>query len=159
MPGRFRLLRRQYAGSFEKFLADFRSRIPGTKPHDVELIEVYAYVVSYSADQDGTVRMAFDEAGALVPEVWARWLAWDPVVMAAEAKNAEALSTLRAVWIDAGNHDEYHLDAGATAFHRAVTAAGLPAERIHFELFDAGHGGIEYRYPLAISWLAKHLSS
>ncbi|WP_192810203.1 hypothetical protein [Actinomadura rudentiformis] len=33
---------------------------------------------------------------------------------------------LRALWIDAGNQDEYHLDAGAAAFRRMVSAAGVP---------------------------------
>ncbi|MFB4279046.1 hypothetical protein ACBJ59_27405 [Nonomuraea sp. MTCD27] len=60
--------------------------------------------------------------------------------------------------MDAGNRDEYFLDFGAVAFHRAVRAAGVPGERVHFELFDAGHGGIEYRYPLALAWLARRLT-
>jgi hypothetical protein len=28
----------------------------------------------------------------------------------------------------------------------------------HFELFDAGHGGIDYRYPLSLAWLAERLA-
>jgi uncharacterized Tic20 family protein len=28
---------------------------------------------------------------------------------------------------------------------------------VFFELFAAGHGGIEYRYPLAIRYLAERL--
>jgi hypothetical protein len=45
------------------------------------------------------------------------------------------------------------------AFRRAVEAAGVPADRVAFELFDAGHGGIEYRYPLALAWLARRLTA
>jgi hypothetical protein len=29
---------------------------------------------------------------------------------------------------------------------------------VHFELFDAGHGGIDYRYPLALSWLCRQIA-
>jgi hypothetical protein len=29
---------------------------------------------------------------------------------------------------------------------------------VQFELFDAGHGGIEYRYPLSLKYLADRLS-
>jgi hypothetical protein len=29
---------------------------------------------------------------------------------------------------------------------------------VHFELFDAGHGGIDWRYPLALAYLAERLS-
>ena len=48
-------------------------------------------------------------------------------------------------------------DLGATAFHRAAQQAGVPDERMHFELFEGTHGGIEYRYPLAVAWLAEQL--
>jgi S-formylglutathione hydrolase FrmB len=158
MPRRARLLRDHYGGSYEKFLADFRSRIAGTKDGDIDLIEVYAYAAAYSADDDGTVRIPFDDTGAMIPEVWERWLAWDPVVMAAKPQHAEALRSLRAIWIDAGIRDEYYLDFGATAFRRAVQAAGVPGDRVYFELFDAGHAAIEYRYPLALAWLCQRLT-
>lgn len=153
-----RKLRDSYGGSFDTFLADFRTRIAGTKDMDLELLEIYGYAAAYSADPDGTVRIPFDDTGAVVPEVWERWLAWDPVRMAAREEFAQALRSMRAVWIDAGNRDEYYLDLGATAFRRALSAAGVADERVSFELFDAGHGGIEYRYPLALTWLAERLS-
>lgn len=158
LPDRFRMLRNEYGGSYDKFLADLGGRIVGTKPSDVELVEIYAYAAAYSADQDGTVRLPFDEIGAIVPDVWRRWLAWDPVVMAEQPKYAEALRSMRALWIDAGNRDEFHLDAGAAAFRREVARAGVPDDRVRFELFDAAHGGIEYRYPLSISWLSRMLT-
>jgi hypothetical protein len=71
---------------------------------------------------------------------------------------AEALRSLRAVWLDAGTRDEWYLDLGAQAFREALRTAGLPDERVHFELFDAGHGRIEYRYPLALTWLCRQLT-
>jgi hypothetical protein len=78
--------------------------------------------------------------------------------MAARPGHAEALRSLRAIWIDAGTRDEYHLDFGAVAFRRAVEAAGVAGDDVHFELFDAGHRAIEYRYPLALAWLAERLT-
>ncbi|MFC4114944.1 alpha/beta hydrolase [Nonomuraea zeae] len=157
-PGLARRLRDMYDGSYDAFLADFRGRLAGTKEGDLELLEMYAYAAAYSADDDGKVHMPFDDTGAVVPEVWRRWLARDPVVMAGEPRYAEALRSMRAIWVDAGNRDEYFLDAGAVAFRRALEAAGVPDERVYFELFDAGHGGIEYRYPLALAWLAHRLT-
>ncbi|PZG51491.1 enterochelin esterase [Spongiactinospora gelatinilytica] len=158
-PARARLLRDHHDGSYPGFLADFRSRIAGTRPGDLELMEIYAYAAAYSADGDGTVRIPFDDTGAVVPAVWERWLAHDPVLMAARPAHAEALRSMRAIWIDAGAGDEYYLDFGAVAFRRAVQAAGVPGERVHFELFDAGHAGIEYRYPLALAWLCERLAA
>ncbi|MEU4395728.1 alpha/beta hydrolase-fold protein [Kribbella sp. NPDC023855] len=158
---RSRLLRDLYDGSYVRFLADFRARSAARsviRPADLELIEVYAYASAYSADEDGTVRIPFDDTGAMVPAIWDRWLAWDPVVMAGQPVYSEALRSLRAIWIDAGDKDEYYLDLGATAFRRALATAGVPDDRIHFELFDGGHGGIDYRYPLALTWLLERIA-
>ena len=156
-PGVARTLRDRYNGSYEAFLAGFRERGPAG-PGDMDLLGTYAYAAAYSADDDGTVRLPFDANGALVPGVWERWLAWDPVRMARRERYAEALRSMRAVWIDAGTRDEYHLDLGATAFHQAALDAGLPAERVRFELFEAGHDAIDHRYPLALDWLCRRLT-
>jgi S-formylglutathione hydrolase FrmB len=161
-PNVARDLRDTYGGPVDaamgRFLTDFRSRIAGTKKTDMGFIEQYGYAACYSADEDGTVRQPFDDTGQVIPEIWDRWLAWDPVLMAARPEYAEALRSLKAVWIDAGTRDEYFLDFGAVAFRRAIEAAGVPDESVYFELFDAGHGAIEYRYPLALAWLAERLS-
>jgi hypothetical protein len=76
--------------------------------------------------------------------------------MARTAEGAAALRSMRAIWIDAGKRDEYFLDLGAEAFRRECVTAGAP--EVRFELFDAKHGAIEYRYPLAIAWLADRLA-
>ena len=39
-----------------------------------------------------------------------------------------------------------------------VRVAWLPEERVHFELFAAGHRGIDYRYPLALAWLCHRIA-
>jgi hypothetical protein len=154
-----RLLRDHYRGSYDAFFADLRGRIFGTKESDPKLIEVYAYAAAYSAEPDGRVLLPFDDTGRLIPEVWQRWLACDPVRMAGEERYAEALRSMRAIWIDAGTRDEWYLDLGSTAFRRAVAEAGVPAERVYFELFDATHGFIEYRYPLALAWLIRTMGA
>lgn len=157
-PGLARALRDHHDGSYDNFLADFRSRPAGTKESDMLLIEVYGYSAAYSPTPEGTPLVPFDDTGAVVPEIWERWLEWDPVQMARRDEYAESLNSLRAIWIDAGSRDEWNLDFGAVAFRRAVEAAGVPDERVHFELFEAGHGGIDYRYPLALEWLCHRIS-
>lgn len=157
-PDLARTLRDEYDGSYEAFNADRAGRLHGTKDSDMDLIEMYGYASAYSGNPDGTVTMPFDDVGAVIPEVWSRWLSRDPVQMATEPRYAEALRSQRAIWIDAGTRDEYYLDFGAQAFHRNVTAAGVQENSVHFELFNAKHGAIEYRYPLALSWLCNNLT-
>lgn len=150
-----RALREEYDGSYEKFWESFRGRVPMSRASDGTLVEHYGYAAAYSADPDGTVRLPFDVAtGALVPQVWQRWLAWDPVRMA--ARHAAALRSQKAIWIDAGKKDEWYLDLGAEAFRRALEAVGV--DDYHFELFDATHAGIDYRYPMSLAFLAGRLS-
>ena len=36
--------------------------------------------------------------------------------------------------------------------------AGLPEERLHFELFPGGHRGVSHRYPLSLAYLVGALS-
>jgi S-formylglutathione hydrolase FrmB len=156
-PQAARALRDHHDGSFDAFWTDFRSRPGRSKPGDAALINEWAMAACYSTDADGTVRLPFEPAtGRLIPETWERWLAWDPVRMV--ATHADALRGLRAIWIDAGRSDEYFLDLGAEAFRSELAAIGLDDGRVRFELFDGGHGGMEWRYPEAIGWLAERLA-
>ncbi|NKE59680.1 enterochelin esterase [Lentzea sp. PSKA42] len=148
---------RDYDHDIQKWWADFRSRTAFTKPEDMELLGILGVAACFSAAEDGTPELPFHPVtGAPLPQVWQRWLDWDPVRMV--PGHAEAVRSLRAVWIDAGRSDEYFLDLGAEAFRAEIAQAGLPDERVHFELFDAGHGGIDYRYPLSLAWLADRLA-
>jgi S-formylglutathione hydrolase FrmB len=150
-----RALRDDYAGSYEKFWEDFRSRPPMSKDSDGHLMNNWCMAACYSADDDGTVRLPFDvDTGQLIPEVWERWLAWDPVRMA--PKHADALRSMKAIYVDAGKRDEWFLDLGAEAFRRELEKLGVTD--YFFELFDATHMGIEYRYPQSLKYLAERLS-
>jgi S-formylglutathione hydrolase FrmB len=150
-----RTLRDHYDGSFERFWEDFRSRPAIGKDSDSTLLNDWCMAACYSADDDGTVQLPYDTAtGRLRPEVWERWLAWDPVRMV--ARYADALRSQKAIYIDAGRRDQFFLDLGAEAFRRELEAIGV--SDIFFELFDATHSAIEYRYPLAIKYLAERLS-
>ena len=150
-----RALRDEYGGSFEAWRGSLLERPFGTRASDHHLLNVWAMAACYSADPDGSVRLPFDlETGRLLPEIWERWLRWDPVRMAPE--RSEALRSLRAIYLDAGRRDEYFLDLGAAAFKKELDRIGV--REVRFELFDAGHGGIEYRYPVALAYLARHLA-
>lgn len=150
-----RVLRDSYDGSYEKFWADFRSRPAFSKESDVLLLNDWCMAACYSADADGTVHMPYNlTTGALVEDVWARWLACDPVRMAPQ--HAEALRGMKAIYIDAGKHDQFYLDLGAEAFRQAL--AKLDINDVFFELFQGTHTAIEYRYPLSLKYLAERLA-
>jgi S-formylglutathione hydrolase FrmB len=150
-----RFLRDHYDGSFDRFWEEFRTRPAFSGKGDPELLNIWAMAACYSADEDGTIRLPFDTAtGQVVPEIFERWLVWDPVRMV--PRHADALRSQRAIYIDSGTRDEYFLDLGAEAFRRALAEIGVTD--VFFELFDAAHGAIEYRYPIALQYLAERLS-
>jgi hypothetical protein len=148
---------RKYDHDIERWWDDFRSRPAFTEEADQTLLMTLGCSACFSAREDGTPELPFDpRTGVLRPAAWQRWLDWDPVRMV--PRYADAVRSLRAVWIDAGTRDEWFLDLGAEAFRDEVARVGLADDRVYFELFDAGHGGIDYRYPRALSWLAHRLA-
>ena len=109
----------------------------------------------YSADVDGTIHVPYEpQTAELKPEIWERWLAWDPVRMV--PRYTDALRSQKAIYVDAGTRDDAYLDLGAEAFRAALEEIGI--SDYFFELFDGTHAGIEYRYPLAVKYLAEKLA-
>jgi hypothetical protein len=152
-----RALRDEYDGSYDAFWASFRSRPGRPRRSDGVLLNVWCMAACYSTDVDGTVRLPFEIAtGRVIPEIWERWLAWDPVRMV--SSHAEAMRAMRGVWIDAGRSDDFYLDLGAEAFRAEIARVGVEEDVIRFELFEGTHSGIEWRYPEAIAWLAERLA-
>jgi S-formylglutathione hydrolase FrmB len=149
-----RTLRDHYESSYEVFF----ERLPEEDPFDYDRhspIEIYGYAACYSPDPErpGKALLPFDlSSGRLIDDVWQQWLEHDPVVMA--PGHADALRSMRRIYIDAGKGDEYFLDLGARAFAAELDKLGV-AHTI--ELFDGKHGGITYRYPGAIRELALAL--
>ena len=153
-PRFVRTLRDDYEGSFEVFF----ERIAELGRFDLERfrpIELYGYAAAYSPDPaaPGKALLPVDLAtGALVEDVWAQWLEKDPVRMA--PAHADALRSMRRIYVDAGSRDEYFLDLGAQAFAARLDAIG--AEHT-LELFDGTHSGVAWRYPGAIRELVTAL--
>jgi S-formylglutathione hydrolase FrmB len=152
-----RALRDTYGGSYEQFWDSFRSRVGPIPSSDYPILNMWTMAACFSTDPDGTVRIPFETAtGRLIPEVWDRWLAWDPVRMV--AGHADALRGLSGIWIDAGTSDEFYLDLGATAFRDELAGIGVTEPVVHFELVGGTHSDLEHRYPMAIAWLAERIS-
>jgi S-formylglutathione hydrolase FrmB len=152
-------LRNRYDGSYERFWEDFRSgRAVFESGVDPMLANTYAEACAYSPRDDGSVELPFRiETGELVAEVWARWLARDPVRLA--ATHGDALRQARAIWVDAGRNDEYHLELAAIAFHEAVQAAGVADDVVRFELHEGTHRGTNWRHELSLAFLAERLAA
>jgi enterochelin esterase family protein len=123
---------------------------------DVTLLNVLAMSACYSPDaaQPLGIRLPFDtRTGEIIPEVWERWLKHDPVRMVEHY--ADALRTLKLLYLDAGTRDEFALDIGAR-----ILAARLKEHDIAFvqEEFDDGHFNISYRYDRSLEHISKAIT-
>ena len=150
-----RELRDRFDGSYEVFF----HRLAQADHFDWSMFgrpfEMYGYACAYSPDpaRPGGALLPFElSTGKLVQDIWEQWLEHDPVRMA--PRHADALRSMRRIYLDAGRGDEYFLDLGAQAFAQELTTLGVAHT---LELFDGKHGGIGYRYPGAIRELVLAL--
>jgi Putative esterase len=148
-------LRDHFDGSLDAMLDQVRQAEHFDWGKFGEAYSTYACAAAYSPDPNdpSKVRLPFEvETGRLIDEVWARWLALDPVRMA--ARHAEALRSMRRIYLDAGRSDDWFLDLGAQAFAGELEKIGA---EYTLELFDGTHSGFAHRYPGAIRELVLAL--
>jgi len=149
-PAVARTLRDHFEGSFETLRERLREADTLDWSRFGAALSAYAMAAAYSPGQ-----LPFDvKTGRLIEDVWRQWLSWDPVRMASE--HANALRSMRRIYLDAGRHDEFFLDLGAQAFSAELERLG--AEHT-LELFDGTHGGVSYRYPRAVAELVRALAA
>jgi enterochelin esterase family protein len=146
----------RHGGTVERFLRAWQ-RMP--RKADGALfpaINTIAMASCYSPNR--RARLGFDlpfdlRTGAIVPAVWRRWLAWDPVQMVARYRRN--LRRLRLVYLDCGTRDEYHLQYGARMVARRLRRLGV---RLVHEEFPDGHGNVQYRYDRSFTRLSRALA-
>jgi S-formylglutathione hydrolase FrmB len=143
-----RTLRDRFDGSVETFLAAVAQADPFDWGRYGTVLSTYACAAAY-ADAQLPFQIG---TGRIVDDIWARWLEHDPVRMA--STHAEALRSMRRIYLDAGRSDEYFLDLGAQALAVELDKVGA---NYSLELFDGRHGGISHRYPGAIRELVVAL--
>jgi enterochelin esterase family protein len=141
-------------GSARAFVEEFERRDKRPQ-HFYATIEMLGYAAAYSplAAEAFAFELPFDAAtGELRDDVFARWLAYDPVERV--AAGSDALARLRLRYLDCGRRDEYGLDIGARIFAQRVRDLGLD---VRHEEFDDDHRNVGYRYEVSLPALAAVL--
>lgn len=91
--------------------------------------------------------------GAQRTEVWAKWLAHDPIEAA--AKHQDALRGMKLLYFDCGRFDEYNLVYGARLFAQKLRELNIP---FTFEEFEGGHRNVQYRYDVSFAAISAAFS-
>ncbi len=143
---------REHGGSIERFWASMLEQ-SDPSPAVFAAVNTIAMAACYSPGPDGEPELPFAmEDCSLRPDVWERWLAWDPVRMLPD--HLEELRTMRAISLECGLRDEYNLYGGTAMLHAQLERAGIGHR---FELFEGRHGHLTPRYAPLVAWLAERL--
>jgi S-formylglutathione hydrolase FrmB len=143
------------AGGVEQFLREFEG-LPKKTHQAMEVLNILAMAACYSPNPSAPLGIDLPvtiPAGEIRGDVWRRWEANDPVHMARE--HADALRSLKKIYLDAGTSDEWNLHIGARIFATRLDEFGV--SYVHEE-FNDSHMGIQYRYDRSFSELANALA-
>lgn len=139
-----------------------RDTLESIRPKDTRFmrtVSTLAYGMAYAPDPDAPdgFQMPIDlETGALREDVWARWLAHDPVRMIDQPGMADALRSYKLLYFDCGSKDEFSLQVGARVMVKKLRALGIEP---HYEEFPDGHFNIHYRYDSSLPMLSEAIQA
>lgn len=128
--------------SIDTFL-DYFYKADKVSGDDFQTLMVLAMAATYDPDPENPteIRLPVDlYTGEFNQERWKHWLEDDPIVLINDY--ADNLRDLDVVYIDCGDHDQYHLVYGARQFHKKLDA--LDIDHI-YEEFPDNHSSIDYR--------------
>ncbi len=141
------------------FLADFSPKMFPKPAAFFDVIHISAMAACYSPNPDSPC--GFDlpfefHTGLLKPDVWQRWLNFDPINMLNNPQNVEALRQMRHIFIDCGNQDEYTLHYGARIFSQRLKELNIAH---HHEEFAGGHRHTAFRYDVSLAFMSHIFSA
>lgn len=120
------------------------------------VVNILAMAASYDPDPAEflgiRLPVTFDTC-EIIEQRWRNWLRHDPAV--ALESGAENLRSLKALYIDCGDRDQFNLLYGARRFVRRLRELGI-AHR--YEEFPDNHSSIDYRMDESLPFLANALS-
>jgi len=144
--------------SIDKLLTHFEE-LPKLGRDDFHMLELLAMAASYDPDPEPGrgVRLPVDLfTGEMIPERWANWLAHDPVEMARDLGFIENARSLKGLYIECGEHDQYALVYGARALSTRLTENGVEHR---YEEFDDDHTAVDYRQDVSFPFLFEALTT
>lgn len=142
-------------GRIRRFLEAIWNK-PNPTSAEVHCLMSLAMAATYDPDpeQPERLRVPFDlETGELIPERWQSWLQHDPVNLV--ARHADALKTLRGLFIDCGWRDQYRIHYGARQLSKRLAEQSVPHV---YEEFDGTHSGIDHRMDRSLPFLYRAIS-
>ena len=141
-------------GRITKFLGSVKaSKSPSNS--DIMTLMMLAMAASYDPDLSApnNFRVPFNlETGAFIPNRWSKWLAHDPIRLV--TKYHQNLKKMKAVYIDCGYKDQFHIHFGTRQLSKKLRSQKVPHL---YEEFNGTHSGIDHRLDISLPYLSKNL--
>ena len=148
------------AGEDDGRVAAFLKALHGKRKlgrSDGHTVMMLCMAASYDPDPGAPngFRLPFNlVTGERIEARWRAWLAHDPIHLV--KRHADALRSLRGIYIDCGWADQYHIHYGARILSKRLTELGVGHE---YQEFDDDHSDIDYRMDTSLPFLARALSA
>jgi S-formylglutathione hydrolase FrmB len=130
---------------------------PKTRDGDLHDLMTLAMCATYDPDPSAPyglrLPVTFDTC-EVIPERWANFRKWDPCEMV--HTRGPGMKTMKALYIDCGNADQYNLVYGARRLHDILERQGVPHV---YEEFPDDHSSVDYRMDVSLPILAKALAA
>jgi enterochelin esterase-like enzyme len=145
-------------GGLDGLMEDTKLNTPKNQAF-YETISILTFAATFAPNADAPY--GFDlpielDTGALREDVWQKSLKFDPIRLVTKPEHAEALRSLKELFIDCGQFDEYNLQVGARLLSRQLSRLAVPHV---YEEYPGGHRGTHYRYDVSLPRLVRALSN
>jgi len=141
-------------GRIANFLEKIKDRTSPSN-EDVMTLMMLAMAASYDPDlkAPNNFRVPYNlETGDFIRARWSKWLAHDPINLV--TKYHSNLKKMKAIYIDCGYRDQFHIHFGARQLSKMLTSKKVPHL---YEEFNGTHSGIDHRLDISLPYLSKHL--
>lgn len=151
MPGTLRALA-GYDHNIKAFVDRIHEgkKVPGADMHTLMML---AMAATYDPDPDAPygIRLPVTtDTCEMIEERWRNWLAWDPVRLVNKPEVRKSLASLKGLFIDCGEKDQYNLVYGARRLAKNLERLEIDH---HYEEFPDNHSTIDYRMDVSLPYL------
>ena len=157
MPGILRTL-----ASYDYNIKALIEKVRGGKKvsgGDMHNLMVLAMAASYdpAVDEPCGIRLPVTlDTCEIVPDRWQNWLDRDPVQLVNSPDVQGNLASLKGLYLDCGDKDQYNLLYGARRLNRSLEAAGI---KHRYEEFADNHSSVDYRMDISLPYLYASVTS
>ena len=145
----------KHGGSVESFMTAFEAN-PKPAGDDIHALMILAMAATYDPDPNAYLGIRLPvttDTCEMDPVAWKRWKKWDPLELV--ETRGEGLKSMKALYIDCGDIDQYNLVYGARRMSKRLTEMGI--DHVYQE-FPDDHSSVDYRMDVSLPILSKALA-